>query len=111
VTHCNSLFKFSEELQEDFIELVHNSAMKDDLKSSPIDVLQVVSSRNGTGNNGTNGKVGKMAYVFNFVVGVWSLKERFEVRILGLYLGFWSLGWGFELGGGCSRVGGLGWKV
>jgi len=26
--------------------------MKDDLKSSPIDVLWVVSSKNGTGNNG-----------------------------------------------------------
>jgi len=86
--------KFLEELQEDFIELVHNSAMKDDLKSSPIDVLWVVSSRNGTGNNGTNGKVGKMAHVLNIGMGVWSLKEGFEVRILGLYLRFWSLGVG-----------------
>jgi len=50
--------KFSEELQEDFIELVHNSAMKGDLKFSPVNVLWVVSSRNGTGNNGTHGKVG-----------------------------------------------------
>jgi len=41
--------------------LVHNSAMKGDLKSSPIDVLWVVSSRNSTGNNGTKEKVGKMA--------------------------------------------------
>jgi len=47
--------KFLEELQEDFIDLVHNSAMKDDLKFSPVNVLWVVSSRNGTGNNGTNG--------------------------------------------------------
>jgi len=51
--------KFLEELQKNFIELVHNSAMKDDLKSSPIDVLWVVSNRNGIGNNGTNGKVDK----------------------------------------------------
>jgi len=72
--------------------------MKDDLKFSPIDVLPVMSSRNGTSNNGTNGKVGKngIGYVFNFVVGVWSLKERFEVRVLGLYLGFWNLGWGLS---------------
>jgi len=39
--------------------LVHNSAIKSDLNFSPVDVLWVVSSRNGTGNNGTNGKVGK----------------------------------------------------
>jgi len=80
--------KFSEELQEDFIELVHNSAIKDNLKSSIIDVLRAVSSRNCSGNNGTNGKVGKMAHVFNIGVGVWSLKEGFEVRILGLYMRF-----------------------
>jgi len=60
---CDPLQRFveniSEELQEDFIELVHNSAMKGDLKSSPIDILWVMSSRNSTGNNGTNEKVGK----------------------------------------------------
>jgi len=48
-----------------------------------------------------------MAHVFNIEVGVWSLKEGFEVRILGLYLGFWSLG----VGVWDSRVGGLGWRV
>jgi len=61
-----------------------------------------------------------MAHVFNIGVGVWSLKEGFEVRILGLYWGLWSLGgevwvggWGFELGRGVwgSRVGGLMWRV
>jgi len=31
--------------------------MKDDLKSSPVDVLWVVSSKNDTGNNGINGNV------------------------------------------------------
>jgi len=41
------------------IELVHNSAMKGDLKSSPIYVLWVVSSKNGTGNNGINRNVSK----------------------------------------------------
>jgi len=50
---------FSEELHEDFIDLVHNSAMKGDLKLSPVDVLWIVSSRNGTDNNNRNGKVGK----------------------------------------------------
>jgi len=39
--------------------LVHNSAMKGNLKLSPVDALWVVSSRNGIGNNGTNGKVSK----------------------------------------------------
>jgi len=34
--------------------------MKDDLKSSPTDVLWVMSSKNGTGNYGTYGKVGKI---------------------------------------------------
>jgi len=49
--------KILENLNEDFIELVYNSAMKSDLKSFPIDVLWVVSSKNGTneklGKNGT----------------------------------------------------------
>jgi len=54
-----SVEKISENLQEDFIELVHNSAMKGDLKSSAIYVLWVVSSKNGTGNNGINGNVSK----------------------------------------------------
>jgi len=58
--------KFSEELQEDFIELVHNSAMKDDFKFSPVDVLWVVSSRNDTCNNGTNGKVGNNGTSFQY---------------------------------------------
>jgi len=52
--------KFSEELDEDFIELVNNSAMKGNLKF----VLWVVSSRNGTGNNGTNGKVSENGTCF-----------------------------------------------
>jgi len=55
--------RFSEELLEDFIELPNNSAMKGDLKSSPIYVVWVVSNRNGTDNNGTNRKVGKMAHM------------------------------------------------
>jgi len=38
-------------------------------------------------------------------MGAWSSKEGFEVRILGLYLGFWSLEVGVELGSG-----GLGFK-
>jgi len=68
--------KFSEDLQEDFIELVHNSAMKDDLKFFPVGVLWVVSSRNGTSNNGTHRKVGKNGSCFQYYrVGVWSLKE------------------------------------
>jgi len=62
--------KFSEELQEDFIELVHNSAMKGVLKFSPVDVMWVVSSRKGTGNNGKMEKLVKMAHVFNIRVGV-----------------------------------------
>jgi len=57
--------KFSEELQKDFIELVYNSARKGDLKISPVNVLWVVSSRNGTGNNSTHGKlVGKNGTFF-----------------------------------------------
>jgi len=35
--------KFSEELQEDFIKLVHNVAMKGDLKYFPINLLWVVT--------------------------------------------------------------------
>jgi len=62
--------KFSEELQQDFIELVDNSAMKGVLKSFPIDVLWVVYSRNSTGNIGPNNKLGKMAHVFNNEVRV-----------------------------------------
>jgi len=57
--------KISEELQENFIELVHNSAMEVDMKP-PIDILRVVFSRNGTGNNGTNGKVGKNSSCFQY---------------------------------------------
>jgi len=78
--------------------LVQNSAMKNDLKSSPIDILWVVFNRNSTGNNCTNGKVDKNGTCFQYwggdlefergVVGIWSLKEGFEVRILSLYLGF-----------------------
>jgi len=50
----------SKELHEDFIELAHNLAMKSDhLKSFPIDILWVVSSKSGTGNKGTNEKLGK----------------------------------------------------
>jgi len=41
------------------MELVHNSSVKGYLKSSLSDVLRVVSSRNNTSNNGTNGKVSK----------------------------------------------------
>jgi len=54
-----------------------------------------------------------MAHVFNIGVGIWSLKEGFEVKILSLYLGFWSLRvWGFELEGGGLGVQGLGtWSL
>jgi len=72
----------------------------------------VVFSRIGTDKNSTNRKVGKMAQVFsNIWVGVWSLKKKVKVHILGLYLGFWSLGdrsWDRSLG---SRIGDLGWRV
>jgi len=51
--------------------------MKSDLKSFPIDVLCVVSTRNGTGNNDTNGKVGT---IFIIRVVVWILEMEFEVR-------------------------------
>jgi len=54
--------------------LGHNSAIKDDLKSSPIDVLWVVFSRNGTGNNGKNRIVGKIAHVFHY----WGGGLKFE---------------------------------
>jgi len=65
--------KFLEELQEEFIKLVHNSAIKGDVKFSSIDVLWVVSSRNDIGNNGTSGKVGQNGTCFSI------------------------LGWGFEV--------------
>jgi len=75
--------KFSEELDEDFIELVNNSAMlKGDLKF----VLWVVSSRNGTGNNGTNGKVSKNGTCFQYLGG----GLEFEKRVWG---GFWVCTW------------------
>jgi len=48
-----------------------------------------------------------MAHIFNIGVGVWSLKEWFGGRILGLHLGFWSL----EVGVWGSRIGGLMWRV
>jgi len=58
--------------------LAHNSAMKVNLKFFPVDVLWVVSSRNGTGNNGTNGKVSKNVTCFEY----WSEGLEFE-------RGFW----------------------
>jgi len=61
--------KFSEELQEDFIELVHNSAMKGNLKIFSVDVLWAVSSRNGIGNKGTNGKISKNGTCFQYLGG------------------------------------------
>jgi len=39
--------------------MVHNSAIRSDLNFFPIDVLWGVSSKNGTGNEGTNEKLGK----------------------------------------------------
>ena len=63
--------KFSEELQEDFIKLVHNTAMKGDLKSFPINLLWV------HGNNGTNGKVGKNDTYFQY----WGGGLEFEVDV------------------------------
>jgi len=62
----------SEELQEHSIELVHNSSVKGYLKSSLIDVLWVVCSRNNTGNTGTNGKVSKNISILGWGFGVWS---------------------------------------
>jgi len=97
--------KFSEELQEDFIELVHNSSMKGNLKFFPFDVLWVVFSKNSTVNNGTNGKVSKNGTCFQYWGGGLEFERR--VWILGLHLGFWSFGvgvWG-------SRIGGLMWRV
>jgi len=69
--------------------------MKDDLKSSPIDVLWVVSNRNGIGNNGTNGKVDKNGTWLQY----WGGGLEFE-------RGVWSEDFGFvlgvlEFGGGC----------
>jgi len=66
-----------------FFELVYNSAMKGDLKFFPVGVLWVVSSRNDSGNNGTNGKVGKN--------GTFS--------ILGLGFGVWKRDRGEDFGG------------
>jgi len=40
--------------------------MKGDLKFFLVDVLWVASNRNGTGNNGTNGKVGKNGACFQY---------------------------------------------
>jgi len=68
-----------EPLQRNFIELVHNSAMEDGLKSSPIDVLWVVSSRNGTCNNGTNLKVGKNSACSQY----WGGGLEFEREVCG----------------------------
>jgi len=91
--------------------LVHNSAMKCNLKFFPVDVLWVVSSRNGTGNNGTNGKVSKTGTCFQYLGegleferGVWEEDFGFALGILefgGGGLGFknWGLdveGLGFE---------------
>jgi len=64
--------KFSDKLHEDFIELVKNSSMKSDSKSSPIYVVWVVSSRNGTDN-----KVGELTLVFK----KWGRGLKFENRI------------------------------
>jgi len=58
-----------------------------------------VSSRNGTGNNGRNGKVGKNGTCLQYWGGGLEFEEGLEVRILGFYLGFWSLGWGFGVQG------------
>jgi len=70
----------------------------------------LVSSRNGTGNNGTNGKVGKNSTCFQywgggleFERGVWGENFGFVLEVLELGVGFW-------VRGGCSRVGGLGWR-
>jgi len=71
--------------------------MKDDLKSSLIDVLWVVSSRNGTNNNGTNEKVGKTDTCF---------------PILGWGFGVWKMGlrWGFWVCTGVCGVWGWSWR-
>jgi len=68
--------------------------MKSNLKSSPVDVLWVVSSRNGTGNNSTNGKVSKKGTCFQYWGGGLEFERGVWGRILGLHLGFWSLGVG-----------------
>jgi len=83
------------------IELVHNSAMKDDLKSSVIDVLWVVSGVKDTGNNGKNGKVCKKWYIFD--IGVRGLEFGGEICgedfrfVYGRGVGF---GLEFNFGGG-----------
>jgi len=59
--------------------LVHNSAMKDDLKFSSVDALWVVSGRNGIGNNGTNGKVSKNGTCFQY----WGGGLAFERGVWG----------------------------
>jgi len=90
--------KISGELQEHSNELVDNSSVKGYLKSPLNDVLWVVSSRNDTGNNGTNGKVSENG-TFQYWGG--DLELGFEVKISGFNLGFWSLGvgvWGSRAG-------------
>jgi len=57
--------RFSEELQEDFIKLVHNAAMKGDLKNFPINLLWVVTLAQME-------KLVKMIHIFNIGVEVWS---------------------------------------
>jgi len=59
--------------------------MKDDLKFSPIDdALWVVSSGNGSGNNGTNGKVTKSGTCFQY----WGGGLEFERKVWGEDLRF-----------------------
>jgi len=85
--------------------------MKNDLKFFPLYVLWVVSSRNDTGNNGTNGKVSKNSTFsqywgggLEFERGVWGGDFGFVLRVLEFG------GGGFDLGVGIrsSRVRGLG---
>jgi len=61
--------------------------MTGNLKLFPVDVLWVVSSRNGTGNNGTNGKVSKNGTCFQHLGGGLEFEKRVWVRISGLRLG------------------------
>jgi len=74
--------------------------MKGNLKFSPVDVLWVMSSRNGTGNNGTDGKISKNGTCFP-ILG-WGLGFEREVwgEDFGFAFGILEFGgWGFGLGG------------
>jgi len=69
--------------------------MKNDLKFSPLDVLWVVSCRNGTGNNGTNRKVGKNSTCFQYLGGGLEFERGVWGEDFGFVLGVLKFGGGF----------------